>query len=29
VPADESERPAFAIRAPLDLLEVIARIEAR
>ena len=29
VPADESERPAFTIRMPLDLLGVIAQIEQR
>jgi HAD superfamily hydrolase (TIGR01549 family) len=27
IPADESERPAFTIRAPLELLDVIAEIE--
>ena len=29
VPADESERPAFTIRMPLDLLGVIAQLEQR
>ena len=29
VPADDSERPAFIIRTPLDLLGVIAQIEQR
>jgi putative hydrolase of the HAD superfamily len=27
VPADESERPAFTIRTPLELLDVIAQLE--
>jgi len=29
VPANDSERPAFSIRTPLDLLGVIAQIEQR
>jgi HAD superfamily hydrolase (TIGR01549 family) len=29
VPADDSERPTFSIRTPLELLDVIARIEQR
>jgi HAD superfamily hydrolase (TIGR01549 family) len=29
IPADESEHPAFTIRAPLELLDVIAQIEQR
>ena len=29
IPVDESERPAFTIRAPLELLDVIAQIEQR
>jgi len=29
IPADESERPAFTIRTPLELLDVLAQIEQR
>jgi HAD superfamily hydrolase (TIGR01549 family) len=29
VPADDSERPAFTIRTPLELLDVLAQIEQR
>jgi HAD superfamily hydrolase (TIGR01549 family) len=29
IPVDDSERPAFTIRAPIELLAVIARIEQR
>jgi hypothetical protein len=29
VPVDDSERPAFTIRTPIELLAVIAQIEQR